>query len=148
MRIVQADTSRLDEVTPLFIKYREFYGQLPKPEASRRFLEDRLNNDQAIILLAEDEDSGKVVGFCQFIPSFSALTLSPSWVLKGIYVIEEARRQLVADRLINQAKMMARAQGIKRMTVMTGEDNQTAHGLYRSLGFSADAEFHYFALKL
>ena len=148
MRIVQADTSRLDEVTPLFIKYREFYGQLPKPEASRRFLEDRLNNDQAVILLAEDEESGKVMGFCQFIPSFSALTLSPSWVLKGIYVIEEARRQLVADRLINQAKVMARTQGIKRMTVMTGEDNSSAHGLYRSLGFSADSEFHYFALKL
>ncbi|MBL4832983.1 MAG: GNAT family N-acetyltransferase [Pseudomonas sp.] len=148
MRIVQADTSRLDEVTPLFIKYREFYGQLPKPEASRRFLEDRLNNDQAVILLAEDEESGKVLGFCQFIPSFSALTLSSSWVLKGIYVIEEARRQLVADRLINQAKVMARTQGIRRMTVMTGEDNSSAHGLYRSLGFSADSEFHYFALKL
>lgn len=148
MRIVQADTSRLDEVTPLFIKYREFYGQLPKPEASRRFLEDRLKNDQAIILVAEDEDTGKVLGFCQFIPSFSALTLSPSWVLKGIYVIEEARRQLVADRLINQAKVMARTQGIKRMTVMSGADNISAHGLYRSLGFSADSEFHYFALKL
>ncbi|MFN3580221.1 MAG: GNAT family N-acetyltransferase [Pseudomonas sp.] len=148
MRIVQADTSRLDEVTPLFIKYREFYGQLPKPEASRRFLEDRLKNEQAIILLAEDENSGKVLGFCQFIPSFSALTLAPSWVLKGIYVIEEARRQLVADKLINQAKIMAKAQGIQRMTVMTGENNTTAHSLYRSLGFSDDAEFHYFAARL
>ncbi|MFT6429214.1 MAG: ribosomal protein S18 acetylase RimI-like enzyme [Halopseudomonas sp.] len=148
MRIVQADTSRLDEITPLFIKYREFYGQLPKPEASRRFLEDRLKNDQAIILLGEDEETRKVMGFCQFIPSFSALTLSPTWVLKGVYVVEEARRQLVADKLINHAKSMARAQGIKRMTVMTGESNHTAHGLYRSLGFSADSEFNYFALKL
>lgn len=148
MRIVQADTSRLDEVTPLFIKYREFYGQLPKPEASRRFLEDRMKNEQAIILLAEDEDSGKVLGFCQFIPSFSALTLSASWVLKGIYVIEEARRQLVADKMLNRAKVMARAEGIQRMTVMTGNNNTTAQSLYRSLGFSDDAEFHYFSLKL
>lgn len=148
MRIVQADTSRLDEVTPLFIKYREFYGHLPKPEASRRFLEDRLKNEQAVILIAEDEESGKVLGFCQFIPSFSALTLSASWVLKGIYVIEEARRQLVADKILNQAKVMARAEGIQRMTVMTGENNTTAHSLYRSLGFSDDAEFHYFSLKL
>ncbi|KAA0694815.1 GNAT family N-acetyltransferase [Halopseudomonas laoshanensis] len=148
MRIVQADTSRLDEVTPLFIKYREFYGHLPKPEASRRFLEDRLKNEQAVILVAEDEDSGKVLGFCQFIPSFSALTLSASWVLKGIYVVEEARRQLVADNMLNQAKVMARAEGIQRMTVMTGETNTTAHSLYRSLGFVDDAEFHYFSLKL
>ncbi|MFO7703520.1 MAG: GNAT family N-acetyltransferase [Halopseudomonas sp.] len=148
MRIVQADISRLDEVAPLFIKYREFYGQLPKPEASRRFLADRMKNEQAIILLAEDEDTGKVLGFCQFIPSFSALTLSPSWVLKGIYVIEEARRQLVADKMLNKAKVMARAEGIQRMTVMTGESNTTAQSLYRSLGFSDDAEFHYFSLKL
>lgn len=148
MRIVQADISRLDEVTPLFIKYREFYGQLPKPEASRRFLEDRLKNEQAVILVAEDEDTGKALGFCQFIPSFSALTLSASWVLKGIYVIEEARRQLVADKMLNQAKVMARAEGIQRMTVMTGETNSTARSLYRSLGFVDDVEFLYFHLKL
>ena len=78
MRIVQADIDRLDEVTPLFIKYREFYGQPPLPEASRRFLEARLVHEQAIILIAEDEDSGKALGFCQFIPSFSALTLAAS----------------------------------------------------------------------
>jgi ribosomal protein S18 acetylase RimI-like enzyme len=148
MRIVQASVDRLDDITPLFIKYREFYGQLPKPEASRRFLHDRLVNEQAVILLAEDETSGKVLGFCQLIPSFSALTLNPSWVLKGIYVVEEARRQLVAHKLINEAKERARAAGIKRMTVMTGEENDAAHELYRSLGFSDDAEFTYFALRL
>ncbi|HDZ56679.1 MAG TPA: GNAT family N-acetyltransferase [Pseudomonas xinjiangensis] len=148
MRIVQANVDRLDDITPLFIKYREFYGQLPKPEASRRFLNDRLVNEQAVILLAEEEDSGKVLGFCQFIPSFSALTLAATWVLKGVYVVEEARRQLVADKLINQAKHLAREAGIKRMTVMTGEDNDAAQSLYRSLGFSDDADFNYFALKL
>ena len=148
MRIVQADVDHLDEVTPLFIKYRETYGQLPKPEASRRFLEARLVHEQAIILIAEDDDSGKALGFCQFIPSFSALTISASWVLKGIYVIEEARRQLVADKLINHAKNLARDAGIERMTVMTGEDNMAAQSLYRSLGFSNDHDFMYFALKL
>ena len=148
MRIVQADVDHLDEVTPLFIKYRETYGQLAKPEASRRFLEARLVHEQAIILIAEDDDSGNALGFCQFIPSFSALTLSASWVLKGIYVIEEARRQLVADKLINHAKNLAREAGIERMTVMTGEDNLAAESLYRSLGCSNDHDFMYFALKL
>ncbi|TVP91585.1 MAG: GNAT family N-acetyltransferase [Pseudomonadaceae bacterium] len=148
MRIVQAGVERLDEITPLFIKYREFYGQLPKPEASERFLRARLQEDEAVILLAEDDDSGKVLGFCQFIPSFSALTLTASWVLKGIYVIEEARRQLVADRMINHAKELAKSKGIGRMTVMTGEGNEVAHELYRSLGFSDDVDFRYFAAKL
>ena len=64
MRIVQADVDHLDEVTPLFIKYRETYGQLAKPEASRRFLEARLVHEQAIILVAEDDDTGKALGFC------------------------------------------------------------------------------------
>ena len=67
---------------------------------------------------------------------------------KGIYVTEEARRQLVADRLINHAKELAKAAGVDRMTVMTGEDNMAAQSLYRSLGFSNDHDFMYFALKL
>lgn len=148
MRIVQAGVERLNEITPLFIKYREFYGQAPKPEASERFLRARLQEDEAVILLAEDDETGKVLGFCQFIPSFSALTLNASWVMKGIYVIEEARRQLVADRMINHAKQLAKAKGVGRMTVMTGEQNHVAQELYRSLGFSDDVDFRYFALKL
>ena len=42
MRITQATLEHLDLLTPLFVKYREFYGSLPYPDSSRAFLEKRL----------------------------------------------------------------------------------------------------------
>lgn len=42
MRIIQATLEHLDLLTPLFVKYREFYGSLAYPDSSRAFLEKRL----------------------------------------------------------------------------------------------------------
>ena len=43
MRIIKATLEHLDLLAPLFVKYREFYGQLPYPDSSRSFLEKRLD---------------------------------------------------------------------------------------------------------
>jgi len=37
MRITQATLEHLNLLTPLFVKYREFYGALPFPDSSRAF---------------------------------------------------------------------------------------------------------------
>lgn len=42
MRIIKASLQHLDLLTPLFVRYREFYGQLPYPDSSRSFLEKAL----------------------------------------------------------------------------------------------------------
>ena len=103
MRIVQATLDHLDLLAPLFVKYREFYGMLPYPESSRKFLEKRLRRKESVIYLAlPDDDDGKILGFCQLYPSFSSLSLKRVWILNDIYVAEEARRQLVADHLLHQ----------------------------------------------
>ena len=39
MRIIKATLQHLDLLTPLFVRYREFYGQLPFPDSSRAFRE-------------------------------------------------------------------------------------------------------------
>ena len=41
MRIIKATLEHLDLLAPLFVKYREFYGELPYPDSSRDFLEKR-----------------------------------------------------------------------------------------------------------
>ena len=46
MRITQATLEHLDLLTPLFVKYREFYGALPFPDSSRAFLEKRLRRKE------------------------------------------------------------------------------------------------------
>ena len=64
MRIVQATLEHLDLLNPLFVKYREFYGELPFPDSSRKFLEKRLSRKESIIYLAlADDDDTKILGF-------------------------------------------------------------------------------------
>src|SRR6202008_3431133 len=95
-------------LSPLSAKFGKFYGSLPYPDSSRAFLEKRLRRKESVIYLAlSDDDSNKLMGFCQLYPSFSALSLKRVGILNDIYVAEDARRQLVADNLIRTAKKMA-----------------------------------------
>jgi len=106
MRITQATLEHLDLLTPLFVKYREFYGALPFPDSSRAFLEKRLRRKESVIYLAlADDDDKKLLGFCQLYPSFSSLSLKRVWILNDIYVAEAARRQLSGVNLKDEAQL-------------------------------------------
>lgn len=149
MRIVQATLEHLDLLTPLFVKYREFYGELPFPESSKKFLEKRLSRQESVIYLAlADDDDTRLLGFCQLYPSFSSLSLKRVWILNDIYVAEEARRQLVADRLLQTAKKMARETNAVRMRVSTSVSNEVAQKVYESIGFHEDTEFKNYILPI
>ncbi|WP_455922247.1 GNAT family N-acetyltransferase [Pseudomonas putida] len=149
MRIVQATLEHLDLIAPLFVKYREFYGELPYPDSSRAFLEKRLRRKESTIYLAlPDDDDKKLLGFCQLYPSFSSLSLKRVWILNDIYVAEDARRQLVADHLIRTAKKMAKETQAVRLRVSTSADNEVAQKTYESIGFHQDTEFLNYVLPI
>jgi len=149
MRIIQATLEHLDLLSPLFVKYREFYGELPFPESSRSFLEKRLRREESVIYLAlHDEDDSKLLGFCQLYPSYSSLSLKRVWILNDIYVAEDARRQLVADHLIKSAKKMAKESQAVRMRVSTSSNNAVAQKVYESIGFKEDTEFKNYVLPI
>ena len=149
MRIIKATLEHLDLLCPLFIKYREFYGELPFPDSSRDFLEKRLRRDESVIYLAlSKDDDNKVLGFCQLYPSFSSLSLRRVWILNDIYVAEDARRQLVADRLLQSAKKMAKQTQAGRLRVASSRDNLAAHKMYESIGFVEDQQFKNFVLPI
>ena len=149
MRIIQATLEHLDLLTPLFVKYREFYGSLPYPDSSRAFLEKRLRRKESVIYLAlPDDDDGRLLGFCQLYPSFSSLSLKRVWILNDIYVAEDARRQLVADNLMRPAKKMAKETQAVRMRVSTSSDNLVAQKTYESMGFREDSEFKNYILPI
>lgn len=149
MRIIKATLGHLDLLTPMFVKYREFYGQLPYPDSSRSFLRKRLAREESVIYLAlPDDDDTKLLGFCQLYPSFSSLSLKRVWILNDIYVAEDSRRMLVADHLMREAKKMARQTNAVRMRVSTSSDNQVAHKTYESIGFREDTEFRNYILPI
>ncbi|MFS2160560.1 N-acetyltransferase family protein [Pseudomonas sp. Pseusp122] len=149
MRIIQATLDHLDLLTPLFVKYREFYGELPYPDSSRSFLEKRLRREESVIYLAlPDDDDNKLLGFCQLYPSYSSLSLKRVWILNDIYVAEDARRQLVADHLMKQAKKMAKQSHAVRMRVSTSSNNEVAQKVYESIGFKEDTQFKNYVLPI
>lgn len=148
MRIVQATLEHLDQLTPLFIKYRELFGQVAYPESSRKFLSTRISRKESVIYLAMPDDEERILGFCQLYPSYSSLSLKRVWILNDIYVCEEARRQLVADHLIQAAKKMAKETQAIRMRVSSSINNDVAQKLYESLGFVEDHEFKNFILPI
>ncbi len=149
MRIIKATLEHLDLLTPLFVKYREFYGELPYPDSSRIFLEKRLKRGESVIYLAlPDDDDGKLLGFCQLYPSFSSLSLKRVWILNDIYVAEDSRRMLVADHLMREARKMAKDTQAVRMRVSTSANNEVARKTYESIGFRKDTEFENYVLPI
>jgi ribosomal protein S18 acetylase RimI-like enzyme len=148
MRIVQATLEHLDQLTPLFADYREHFGQLLYPESSRKFLENRISRKESVIYLAMPDDEEKILGFCQLYSSFSSLSLKRVWILNDIYVCQDARRQLVADRLIQAAKEMAKQTNAVRLRVSSSIDNAVAHKLYESIGFQEDTEFKNYVMPI
>ena len=141
MRIVQATLEHLDLLTPMFIKYREFYGELALPDSSRKFLENRLKRKESVIYMALADDEDRLLGYYQLYPSFSSLSLKRVWILNDIYVAEDARRQLVADRLLQTAKKMAKETNAIRLRVATSQNNLAAQKTYESIGFREDTVF-------
>ncbi|HLD66606.1 MAG TPA: GNAT family N-acetyltransferase [Pseudomonas sp.] len=148
MRIVQATLEHLDLLTPLFVIYREFYGERAFPDSSRKFLETRLRRKESVIYLALADDEDRLMGFCQLYPSYSSLSLKRVWILNDIYVAEDARRQLVADRLLQTAKKMAKETQAVRMRVATSRDNDVAQKVYESIGFVEDEQFKNYVLPI
>ena len=148
MRITQATLEHLDLLTPLFVKYREFYGALPFPDSSRAFLEKRLRRKESVIYLALADDEDKLLGYCQLFPSYSSLSLKRVWILNDIFVAEDARRMLVADRLLQTAKQMAKDTNAVRMRVATSVSNEVAQKTYESIGFREDTRFKNYTLEL
>jgi ribosomal protein S18 acetylase RimI-like enzyme len=129
--------SDLDELAALFAGYLEFY-QVPRPiEVIREFLAARLRNGDATLLLARD-DAGVAQGFVQLYPFLSSLALAPAFLLSDLFVSPTARRQGVAEGLMNAARAHAEANGACGLQLETAKTNLAGQALYERLGYVKD----------
>ena len=146
MRIISASLEHLDQLTPMFIRYRELYGAMPQAEASKEFLAERLNKQEAIILLAFEEDT--LLGFCLVYPSFSSVSLRPMWIINDMYVAEDARGQHIARKLLQEISQQAHGNQAVRLRVSINANNEIAKRLYESADFLEDKHFRNYILPL
>ena len=86
---------------------------------------------------------GEAVGFVQLYPVFSSVSLQPAWLLNDLYVAEHARRQGVAEALLQQAKQFAIETKAAFVLLQTSEDNYKAQSVYEKNGWIKLNDFFY-----
>lgn len=137
----------LDDLTPLFDGYRQFYGQAPDLARAREFIGERLRLRESVILVAA-WSSGGLVGFVQMYPAFSSIGTQRSFILNDLFVAPEARRKGVAQSLMARAAQAGRALGAASLSLSTARDNRAAQALYQALGWELDQAFCEYSLAL
>lgn len=143
---VQAD---LPALAVLFDGYRQFYEQSPDLEAATRFIGQRLQHGDAVILVADDDARpGRLLGFCQLYPSFCSIVARPIQILNDLFVAPGARRGGVGRALLLAARAQAVARGLARLELTTARGNHTAQALYAALGWQRDDVYLAYSLPL
>ncbi len=145
-RLVQVSAEQVELVAPLFDAYRRFYGQPPNLEGARRFLGERLERSESVILAVVE--NGRALGFTQLYPSFSSVSMKPVWILNDLFVAEDARRRGVGAGLLRAARDHALRTGAVRLALSTAFTNTTAQALYERDGWRRDTAFLHYEYEL
>jgi ribosomal protein S18 acetylase RimI-like enzyme len=143
----KAVSQDLEDVSTLFDQYRSFYGRSSDPALAKRFIQERINNEDSLILVAESLQ-GKIAAFTQLYPSFSSISAAPVYVLNDLYVAPAHRRQGAGRALLEAAREFARQKGAVALSLSTAIDNKNAQSLYESLGWEMDRKFLHYNLTV
>ena len=125
----------LDEV--VLLHHHEDPTQFLGPEAAahHRYLEERFNDPDAAIFVAEDESApaGIAVTVIRDAPPF--LNPNKFVLLENLAVGARFRRTGVGRKLVDAAVLWARARDMKELDLNVYEFNHTAIDFYEALGF-------------
>jgi ribosomal protein S18 acetylase RimI-like enzyme len=147
-QVRRASAADLRIAAELFDGYRQFYGQPADYPLAEAFLRDRLANNDSVIFLAVDPESGAGLGFVQLYPSFSSVAARRLWILNDLFVAPAARRRGVGRALLDAARDHGVATGAKRLVLSTAASNREARALYESYGYKQEDVFLAYKLEL
>ncbi|MFF2176661.1 GNAT family N-acetyltransferase [Lysinibacillus sp. NPDC058147] len=142
MEIFTVTLATVGEVVPLFNAYREFYGQPSDLEQAEQFLMERLNKEESVIFLAYLD--AQPVGFVQLYPIFSSVAMKKAFILNDLFVAEQARKQGVAQDLIEHCYSYCLQNDARYIALETATDNVRAQKLYEKLGMKIDNKVFHF----
>jgi GNAT superfamily N-acetyltransferase len=146
VEVRQATVADLGLLVPLFDAYRQFYRLPSEPERARRFLLERLEHNESVILLAVEDAAA--IGFTQLYPSFSSGAMARIFILNDLFVAPEARRRGAGSALLQAAAQYGRRVGALRLVLSTEVTNTTAQAVYERMGWNRDTVFCVYQLAL
>ncbi|RKF20491.1 GNAT family N-acetyltransferase [Alginatibacterium sediminis] len=141
----QISTDEIDDLLTVFDQYMVFYQQRSDPAKYKRYLSERLSNQEATVFIAYNPKH-EPVGFVLNYHCFSSVSLGKVIVLNDLFVIESHRQQGIANRLIDCAIDLAKSTGSIRVDLSTAKTNSTAQALYEKLGFVKDQDYLNYSL--
>lgn len=142
MNIVEATLQHLDDLVPLFDKYRIFYKATSDCDSARRYLSDRMSKGESTIFIAYIDSVA--VGFTQIYPMWSSVSMLPILVLNDLYVDALYRKQKIGESLLIHAQAYAKKSLAKSLILETDIDNPAQY-LYEKLGWVKDSQhLHYY----
>src|ERR1700712_50856 len=106
IEIRKADLNDIEQLSLLFNLYRLFYRQESDVKGCSDFLYERLSQHQSVIIIAIKDN--EIVGFIQFYPLFSSVSLQKTWLLNDVYVRETQRKHGIGRMLLDEAKLFGK----------------------------------------
>ncbi|WP_419901317.1 GNAT family N-acetyltransferase [Kiloniella sp.] len=147
IEIIKANTKTIPKVTGVFDLYRQFYGQDSNLGGCEAYLTQRQEAGEATVFFAQNAN-GEVLGFTQIYPTFSSVSLRRDLVLNDLFVLETARGQGVARKLLQAARDHALEVGSKGILLETDIINTKAQALYESFGFERVTDHFFYYLTV
>lgn len=139
--IIPAAATDLTALATLFDAYRQFYEQAPDIALAKSFIAERLNQQDSVIFVAEN-NAQQLIGFCQIYPSFCSVIAAKIGVLYDLFVDANARQTGAGRALMLAAHEYAAKNGMHRLDLTTAKNNLKAQALYESLGWVRDEVFY------
>lgn len=120
-----------DLISVLFSQEEEF---TPNAEAQQRGLEQIMSqSEMGVVLVARQGD--QLIGMVNLLFTISTALGERVALLEDMVVSPAGRGTGVGTRLLAEAIAYARAQGCKRITLLTDRSNESAQGFYARQGF-------------
>lgn len=145
--IRKATLNDLDSLAALFDQYLVFYKKKSNVEHHKNYLKDRLENNEAIVLMAFD-DKNNAVGFALSYLTFSSLLLNKIVILNDLFIDSSVRKKGTAQELIEETKKLAKEIGAPIIRLRTAKNNFTAQNLYHKMGFVRDEHLYGYDLPI
>ena len=137
IKISTANKAEVAAIAHLFDAYRQFYQYAPDLALANRYIAERIEKADSLILLAQDA-SAQALGFCQLYPTFCSLEAKPIYALYDLYVAPAARGAGIGNLLLLAAEQSAREHGMCRLDLTTAKTNLPAQAAYEALGWVRD----------
>jgi len=137
----------LEAVTALFDAYRQFYEKPADLALARRYLTERFERRESVIIVAENP-AGEIVGFTQLYPAFCSVLADRTYVLYDLFVTPSARGTGAGRALMEAAEAHARKTGAARLQLETAKTNKIGQTLYESCGWERDELFYVYSKSI